>query len=560
MSIEMTTKTKSTLNTKTKLALLVLAGAALSFGVMSFAMMSVSFEKLVLKKNVPAAIVKQSNNQVLGHVKDVISSDPLSGIVVTFTNINNQSEIYTGVTDVSGNYSLILGSTGDYKVFIDDESNVYYDYHAWGLQMNSFPFIYNIDLLLYTPYDVESEWDCSSEFEITTIDAPLFTYIDRYFELIDKFLIEGSLSASEWDDMVAFKYGESNSIASELTNINNNIADPVYVNENYASALFDKMLCNYRKETGLEAIIGEKELLMDMPEDYNDNLQHYDPIFSNFIFSDLISVPETINMLLEANPTLVSNELLNNEVIEKMAHIFDYQLEFSYELDKINYKQPYHFWRADGSGGYLMGVNQDNHMVYESMALYPNVQSRLGVFYSNGIKNLIKLLANLAEYSDKDEIASLYIDNEIFGDIHQLMTMPSVAESYIPGYRAGLLEGTKELFNVLYPYVLRNQDVQDIVKWSDENKYKEDSDFWQYIATTKEFGLDGPSLIDISNVFNNFCINTIDLNDYCSPHEQPKYCENSNVVDNCQRCGCPSGLSCNDRGFCDTEERPSVDY
>jgi len=538
-SLKLETRVATEVSVKTKLLVVTFMVLVASVGMMAVF-------KLVSKDE----ITSQLSNQVSGQIKDIISGQSLSGVTVTFTNVYNSSEIYSTVTDTNGNYQLSLGGVGQYSFYADIGTDQYYDYNEFELPINNFPFVYNAGLLSYTPYDMESNWDCNSEFDIATGTFPLIDYIDRYFALIDIYLNTGQLSQVQWDELINLKFGANNSISSELAYINNHLSDPLYINNNYASILFDKFLCNYRKEGAFYYSLD----FYSWPSNYPESLVPYIFITTRYngypVDTALLS---TAKNMATTNPVQVSQELLDNQIIEKIASVLDYQLEHSAELNKINPRFSYSFW--NDYGGHIV---QDNNPIQIAEALYPNTQRRSFIFYTEGIESTFNLLINLATYQDKQTIVDLYKQNSIFEKIYKLMVLPSLHDSAIPAYRTHVISGTYNLFNVLYPYTFKNDYVQKIIDWTNENK-NVNSFFWTYIASPKVFGYQEENLIGLSNLFNDFCISTSTtiLNGSCSPIE-PLYCNNGLIVNNCRQCGCPNGLICDLNGSCGTDLVPNI--
>ncbi len=543
---EIKTKTSSKLDISVKLALLLVTATALSFGVASFAMMFISFDNLN-NKQVIETIEKSERNKVSGHINDILSGQSLSNITITFTNENNPSEIFNTVVDASGNYELSLGGVGYYAVVADYGGIDYYDYQDRYLQINSFPFVHDMDFFPYTPYDLEVDWDCGSEFNIVEGNFPLITYIDRYLELIDIYLNTGNLTIAEWNELKDLKLGSSNSIKSELIVINSDLSNPVYTDDNYASILFDKALCNYRKE-GLfdKKISWTNEPLVVLGDELIVSTLRNTP--------DRIGLLATVKNLVDVQPTQVGEELMSDQIVEKILSMLRYQSEYIYEMDIISARRPYFFWGDE----YQFHLNVDGQWAGQG-ALFPNTESILHIFYARPIGDLIGLADSLLDSQDLGTMADLYIQSNLFGEIYKLMTLPSITDSAIPNYRPYVIIPTLDILNDLYPYVFRNQGVQDIVKWNNENK-DPNSFFWTYFASNKDFYISDQEMIDISNLFGTFCTNTTTavLDGMCSPLEKPLYCDNGSIINNCQRCGCVSGAECNDRGFCEISELPNM--
>ena len=552
--IEVKTKVKNALGIKTKLSLLLIAATALSFSVTSFAMLSVNFEKLKAKKNVPSSITKQVSNEVSGQVKDILTGEALSNVTATFTNSNDPGEIYNTVVDADGNYELVLGAAGEYDVYTNYNTVEYYGYQDSYLQINTFPFVYNVNLLQYEDYDMEANWDCSSEFNITPGDFPLITYMDGYYELLNIYINNGTLTQAEWDELIALKWGTINSIKSELQIINNDISNQLYVDGEYASILLDKTLCNYRTEIDFYYSLDHSA----WPPVYPNELNPHSHISTNYWYdNDNRSILNTINEIIKANPSIVAQELFDNQAIEKIASILDWQIKFSSEGDKIKGRHPWTFW--DDYAEHLR--LDDMSWVHPSDAIYPNTQRRLMLFYTNGIDALLSMLVNIADNSDKELLNDSLKNNGIFAKNYKLMTLPSITDATMPAYRVHVIGRNLDLLNIMYPYVFRNENVQDIVAWNNENK-NQNSHFWTYIATDKVFTHHDQEMIEISNLFNNFCTSTstTGLNGVCSPIEKPLFCDNGNIVNNCQRCGCVSGAECHDRGYCYIDEIPAIHF
>jgi len=338
---------------------------------------------------------------------------------------------------------------------------------------------------LETTIDWELDWNCQDYFTVNTQSNSfnLKDSVDRYFDYIDMYIANGNnLSYRNLSDMHNLKW---NVIISQSKDIMRNINSSKYLNNNYSSTLFDQFLCNFRKELF-----------------FSDNVTHLDDgkharDFFGLVqqtvltkLSDEYYTLKVVRKLLEANPDAVSKELLDNQIVEKIASVLDHQLEYQHEFRIINETYNWTYWNS---------YCEENRI--SSIELFPNMETRTYYFYVEGIDNLLRILSDLASSNNKEEIAQLYIQNKIFEKLYDIINLRSVWDSRVPAYRIRVITQTRKILTELYPFVSDEMYVQKIIEWSRVNQNKT-SYFWTYLACPKHLSRSLDDMKAIANLSN----------------------------------------------------------